>query len=873
VTPRGKRWACLAAGIAAVVAFLVAALDSSDVRDATDASRDGGPTSAPHDENPVAGAARPAARARSRPGDTEAPAPAAARRIAGRVVIRAAADQPWRHAPDAAIPDGSEVVVLPAAAPAGAQGVALDPATDVVARGALTADGSFFVEPPGLGAWDVEARAPGAIGARVSAEAGAEGVELTLDFATEQIRVRFRARPLGEPVAGARVVSGCRGEESGPSGLRAFVPRTAAVSDARGEVQIGRGPGEVLVIAAPGFATQVEDSVRDGADIWLTPGDRIGGTVVDAAGAPVAGAEVHVAGTDGRGPWRTAADGTFTVEGVAADDGEVTVRAEAGTWSGELSGGTTDAVVVLRPAPAAVRGVVLLPDGTPAARADVNGVGTTSSDGRFAIVPRETGRLRLFATWRAPGVGGSQAEALQGEASVEVPATGAAEETTIRLRESPRSWVVVRVVDADGRAVPRARVSARAGATRDLRDDATVLLVPLPPGTETRVAFDEPGRPRVEQLVRTVGTPDATPTELRVAALATVRADVEFEGGAGPPVHPAPGNTSPRTVVQLAETWWWRNAPATEFGPASITWQVDPSAPLFVRASAPGFAEVRRAVTPEEAAAGRIVVRILRGFPVRCRLTGPDVAVAGAGAVLVGEPAAEGAGRSRVEPARRHDDGTLEFDSVAPGRWTLVVRWPDDLVAVERPADVASAANLGDVAIPAAATLRGTVTLPDGRPAGGAEIRLHADGARGGDAWGRVRSDGTFAIAAPRGMRSTLVVSRPGWGTAVARIDDPAAPLRLRLAPEGRLEVRIRLPAVVGSAWSWRVRTPDGAAEWQAAHDEPAEVAPGFDHVVVFRGLAPGPIVAVAESTTWRLEAPATIVSGETATVVLDGRR
>lgn len=225
----------------------------------------------------------------------------------------------------------------------------------------------------------------------------------------------------GQPVANATVtVAGAAG--------------VAATTGADGTFKLAKAPvtNVTIDVAAQGFAARQIAVLGARTPLQLQvvvvrpaapapPATRsIGGVVTDGKRAPIAGATVRVRGTELVAT--TAADGTFTIAGVAA--GEVTIDVEAPGQPpvGRAVPADRAAVVVAigeaspeapqPPPPAArtIRGRVVDPvsgEGIPAAQVTVKGTGAliiTEADGSFVIenAPAGVVLLDLEGPERAP---------------------------------------------------------------------------------------------------------------------------------------------------------------------------------------------------------------------------------------------------------------------------------------------------------------------------------------------------------------------------------------------------------------------------------------------------------------------------------------
>ncbi len=196
------------------------------------------------------------------------------------------------------------------------------------------------------------------------------------------------------------------------------------------------------------------EGVRAGTEglvIEVEPGLVVRGAVVGPGGAEIDGGFVHVrpkrtdtaAATDGEPefvPSTTIQAGKFEVVGL--DPGEHVLAIQAPGYARkevEVSAGTTDLRVALeRAATGTVRGVVVLPDGRPAAEAfvelgdEVDALEETDAQGRFEITDVPVGRHTASADFDdEDGVH------YVGEVTgVEVRESQATENVTIQLRRS-----------------------------------------------------------------------------------------------------------------------------------------------------------------------------------------------------------------------------------------------------------------------------------------------------------------------------------------------------------------------------------------------------------------------------------------------------
>ncbi len=308
--------------------------------------------------------------------------------------------------------------------------------------------------------------------------------------------------PAGKPVAGAVVIVG-DGPVSGVPG-RDHIPPFGGLtrSDERGEfLVVGIVAGKQPIRARGGrcapWRSEVEVSAGSTVTkrIELGPGAALRGDVVDAAGKPVANAEVAI------GQWgeidhyltNTRADGTFELAGLPI--GELPVRAEHDDHGKASATVLTSATEVASCRFELSRGLelkgrVVDPDGQPVGRAMIEcmaeGAGqerwyahvTTDAQGAFVAANRPA-QGTLMLTVHADG-----------HEQLVVRGIDPGTEPLLRLQREQTASVRIsaRVVDPEGRPVANARAGAfRRGVDRGPASDATdndghFELGPLPPG-------------------------------------------------------------------------------------------------------------------------------------------------------------------------------------------------------------------------------------------------------------------------------------------------------------------------------------------------------------------------------------------------------
>jgi hypothetical protein len=614
-----------------------------------------------------------------------------------------------------------------------------------------------------------------------------------------------------------------------------LAPVATAVTDGKGEyrlvfeaapgapgrlvwVSVGGGRGAAARYVSGVFDTSESEELDE---IALVRAARVTGRVVDAAGAPVAGADVFLGGVSyPLGTARTGGDGSFAFE-HAGEGGNDVHAAKAGFAPGRASDvrpGAPRTIVLARPA--ALSGRVLAQGGErPAAGALVRASGRsgdayaeTDAEGRFTLPDLATGRVSLSV--RAGEAGAREA------ASVPVPF---ASETPLVLTLAPVRSFAGRVWDAEARrplAGARVRVFVRAGRGPVLRTDAAGRFSAAGAGAVTSVTVSAP---RYVPVSRTPPSGAATlDVFLHEGATVTGRVtDDERRPVAGAKLRAL--RTAPDAAERILPA-----ARARDDGTFTLR-RVPAGSGVTVAASAPDF---EPAVTPEldlkpGEARGSVALILKRGH-----------AITGVVTDAAGSPVAEvqifgSGGASRADgPARAHTgkDGRFRLGGLAPGEYSLyfqktgyerVSRAPVRVTAERGPEPLA-------VVLGPEGVIRGRVA---GRQGGrGAAIQVFArpslpsaDGDRRGMSSGRVGPDGTFEIAGLRqgasydvsllgtfeGDETRKGVVAPseglelvtrGFGRIAGRVLDanghPVPEFRISLSPDRSERARSYLPPV-----------------------------------------------------------------------------
>lgn len=284
--------------------------------------------------------------------------------------------------------------------------------------------------------------------------------------------------PDGAPVSGAVVRGEARANEAGFRGF-GFGTEPATATGADGvfllEGLLADSPYDLVVQAVGAAEARVGPSVPTTAttpprvEVRLVAPRTVEVAVVEAEGqAPIVGARVTVYvvnahGSTGRPAGVTDGRGVLRVD--VAPGATATVNAHHDEYLGADAATVPadgDRVVVTLRRALAIEGVLLDADGSPVANVRVS----AKSPGRWVrpVVTDGAGKFRLISLER--GTYELEARLLK-ESRVGLVATArvAAGTTGVELRlarpEGQATGLVVRVVDADGKAVPRARVNVR----------------------------------------------------------------------------------------------------------------------------------------------------------------------------------------------------------------------------------------------------------------------------------------------------------------------------------------------------------------------------------------------------------------------------
>jgi len=518
------------------------------------------------------------------------------------------------------------------------------------------------------------------------------------------ILVHVRDRSSGEPVAGATVDVGA----AIGFGARASMSVVGA-TDAMGDATLrGIDPGmHRLTVAAPGYAPVSErvDATGRGsiteARIELARGVRVRGTVVDPAGAPVAGAQVvvedvtepfpvtdrtrEVAVTDAEGAWELAAvrSGTFRFVAHHAPHAR-------GASAPVVVDGTHDrAGVAIRLAAGRVlSGRVVRVGGERVAGAQVRVVVTnggfawrgartthTGGDGRFTLAGLPAAAVDVVAVGEA-GASRRQVVDLAGPSPAPVTLVLDVVDTIAGV-----------VVSPSGEPVPEARVLADPvgadtlddqrewrlrGPQRDVADaGGTFRFSGLPPGSY-RLRAVEAGAPDARLTLQrgTIVEVGAQDVRLVIAGRGRVRGRVQLADGTAPRLIAVSVGAAPARMFSAGDGRF-------EVAAAAGTHNLVVSGPSFVRLLVPRVRVVEGethdlgtiTVAPGRSISGRVVTE--QGVPVAGAQVALGAQLTGTGSQLVV------LSESRHAQVTTTDaDGQFVFDAVGPRALVVVAQGP-----------------------------------------------------------------------------------------------------------------------------------------------------------------------------------------------------
>jgi len=501
-----------------------------------------------------------------------------------------------------------------------------------------------------------------------------------------------------------------------------------------------------LEATAPGWAPTRLPSVEippDGAldlgEIRLQPAVSLEGRVEDPQGRPIPDAAVAserehstesrplaalpAVATDERG--RFAIDGLRTGEALQL---EVKRQGYLGASVNAFASASTPVKIVLTPE-ARISGVVMWPDGKPAAEVFLRGAlrtkpdtsareiyGRADTEGRFVLDGLREGQVSLVAV-TASG---------QGDWSSipkSFPVAQGAQLDAGRLVLEPAGEVSGRVLDPTGQPRPDARVVLRrrtkegAAIEDSWRTDVGGGFVfgSIAPGPWEISVYANGGRAQTRDIeVR----PGQQWIELDLPADERLRISGRVVDAEGNP-------------VASSDLFYDREGGAGGItgtgadGRFSLAWRVEPGV-YRLAASAPGWAktELEQPVILEDRPIEGIEIRLHRGASLSGRLTGIETSQLGRVSV---EATIQSPTDYQQVTGEVGFDGRYRIVGLSPGTWKIRARGPDGLLAVEEVVvGVEDGALSRDLRFVPGETLRGRVLL-NGEPVAGLELHLRTE--------------------------------------------------------------------------------------------------------------------------------------------------
>ncbi|MHC4342439.1 MAG: carboxypeptidase regulatory-like domain-containing protein, partial [Planctomycetota bacterium] len=534
------------------------------------------------------------------------------------------------------------------------------------------AAGRFELLPPGEGHWTLLVTADGCAPWQTycttvadSPEAKVHAELLPGDHAEFTVVDREQ-----RPVPGARVAVVRWDPLSAPT--TSTPERTLAYrTDEEGRVRVVIGLLRALSVSAEGYAPRLiqgHSELRDGL-IVLSPAWRIAGTVVDGTGRQVAGAEVRF----GWDQTKTAADGAFELEGLEPGTHDLFTEAPGYlTDHREVVSGDTSVLIRLR-RPATVFGVVVYPDGRPAAGAELE---HGSQD--TPVIANERGEFTLegvrpFGTSIDARVGRIAAPvklddwvyAYRGSVRLELQDGETRTGVRVVLQKEAYSFLDLRIQLPDGRPA----VGFDAAASRTLytsssaesdRHGRLLHVVDAPPGVRLLLAVRgekrQPGR--LLEAVTSAAPGGLIPVRLP----RPLRVIFDLRDSEGRPLSPDLGGRSwVRTTAPSLIHWEaWEGWDTEEPPRQRIPWVVNPGLRYNLHFAARGHRGVRLQDWSPPLDGGPVAIRLKRSWTLRGRTV--DEKGRPVGRILV--ECRSGSGRS-------DEDGEFVIENVPRGATRL----------------------------------------------------------------------------------------------------------------------------------------------------------------------------------------------------------
>lgn len=509
----------------------------------------------------------------------------------------------------------------------------------------------------------------------------------------------------GQPVTGAIAILTPALLPSVPD---AGIERLQAVSDAEGRFRFPH-------VNAGSFGLQVEKEGFTSADVgeitvpekaaetdlgtvMLKTGAVVEGIVVDSRGKPIAGADVNPQSSDGKlfiRPATTGPDGSFRFADLPRG-GRFTLWIDHPGFLQlqvpEVEAPTTKSLRIKLVEARSLKGQVVDPEGQPVAGAKValverggstlfgggfvegawgSSLTTTDEDGQFVLnrLPPQTIKIEVRAA-------GFRHRSLAG---IQIPEEG--EATPVEIRLEPGPYLEGRVLDGQGRPVPRAMIRAEGqipdagrfsygGARSD--DEGRYQISGLEPGPHTVTAESQEGGPSARASVEIRDGRNRIDLSLPNGIEVSGRV-VDARG------LPLAGASVSLLGLPPTSTAWGLQADSSADG--SFLIRDVPEGTYRLIGQRRGFA---RAEAPETVQVGGdpvlgLELRLSPGAVLRGKLLGLSPADRDRIEVHV-----SGETSISLSPAQVDADGSYRIPDLAPGRWTvLVLLLPRGIVAQE----------------------------------------------------------------------------------------------------------------------------------------------------------------------------------------------